>query len=228
MVMSGIRENRGDEGVSQAQASGPGPDQASIPKLLCLDFTLTAEREPDGKINVESITSYADLVSWCNQTRILTNDDLGARVQDAQTSPREATKALARALALREAIYCVFSAIARRERPRDKDLADLNSALARAVSRSRIVATEDGFTWSCSENCDALDRVFWPVIWSATDLLTSTDRKLVRVCNSSACNELFLDTSRNRTRRWCDMKVCGNRAKAQRHYKKRKKAAPKA
>src|SRR5690606_34555848 len=71
---------------------------------------------------------------------------------------------------------------------------------------------------------NALDQVLWPVAVSAAELLTSADRERVKECAADTCNWLFLDMSRNRSRRWCDMKECGNRAKARRFYKRQRAA----
>jgi len=55
------------------------------------------------------------------------------------------------------------------------------------------------------------------------DLLTSDRLSAVRECAADDCAWLFLDESRNRSRRWCDMKVCGNRQKARLHYHRSQK-----
>ncbi|TMI77299.1 MAG: hypothetical protein E6H05_00485 [Bacillati bacterium ANGP1] len=63
----------------------------------------------------------------------------------------------------------------------------------------------------------------WPVVWAASELLTSADVRRVRQCQSDdGCGWLFIDRSKNGTRRWCSMSVCGNRAKARRHYERTK------
>ena len=68
-----------------------------------------------------------------------------------------------------------------------------------------------------------LERVVWPVARSAADLLTSDLLSRVRRCEDDrGCGYLFIDTSRNRSRRWCSMESCGNRAKARRHYARQK------
>ena len=71
----------------------------------------------------------------------------------------------------------------------------------------------------------ALDRPLWPVLRSAAALLTSDDIARIRECAAERCAWLFIDHSRNRSRRWCDMRDCGNRAKARRHYARAKARA---
>jgi predicted RNA-binding Zn ribbon-like protein len=69
--------------------------------------------------------------------------------------------------------------------------------------------------------------MLWPVLQSAAELLTSDEIHQVRECNSDRCTWLFVDRSRTHRRRWCDMKTCGNRAKARRHYQRTKKSKSK-
>ena len=65
-----------------------------------------------------------------------------------------------------------------------------------------------------------LDTVLWPIAKSAADLLTSDRLACVRECAAQNCGWLFMDNSPNQRRRWCNMKICGNRAKARRHYER--------
>ncbi len=93
----------------------------------------------------------------------------------------------------------------------------INRLLARAAAARRLVRHDHRFvwTWRPADRRD-LDRLLWPVAWSAGELLASPDLARVRQCGGAGCAWLFLDTSRNQSRRWCDMSVCGNRAKARR------------
>jgi len=87
-----------------------------------------------------------------------------------------------------------------------------------------VDACREGFEWSLSCGDEGAAPILAPVIRAAADLLTSPDAGRVRECGSDTCSWLFLDRSKNGTRRWCDMAVCGNRAKARRHYAREKKA----
>lgn len=62
----------------------------------------------------------------------------------------------------------------------------------------------------------------WPIAWSITELLLSDKLSRVGQCAAENCGWLFLDTTRNHSRRWCEMEHCGNRAKAKRHYRRRR------
>ncbi len=122
---------------------------------------------------------------------------------------------------MRETLFLVFSAVALGSIVPAAALSRLNDLVAEAASRRRVTHQRGTFTWSWEPDDPAdLDRLRWMAAWSAAELLTSAEVDRVRQCAGEGCAWLFLDTSKNRTRRWCDMSVCGNRAKARRHYRK--------
>jgi len=127
-----------------------------------------------------------------------------------------------RALALREAVYRVFSAVAagRRADPRDIDL--VNKTVDEAQRHLRLAASKSGFAWEWYGIEGALEFPLWRVVRSAAELLVSSELERVRECSGDRCDWLFLDASKNRSRRWCDMANCGNRAKARRNYERRR------
>jgi len=173
----------------------------------------------------ETLDSYAALVTWCQRRGLLTEPEAQRLSQQAARRPAQAAVSLTRAIALREALYQIFAVLAKRKAPRPADLATFNATLAESLAFLRIAAGADGFIWAWGAGEDAFDRVFWPIALAAANLLTSPQATMVRECAAPTCRWLFLDTTRNRSRRWCDMKVCGNRAKARRHYARKKRAA---
>ena len=206
-------------------ASESAKDAGSLKLLggrLCLDYANTADwhatDHPD-----EFLTSYSDLVIWSQHAGILTERQAKRLLLKAADHPQEATAVLQRAVVLREAIYAIFAAIAHGRKPAAADLQTLNAALTETLAQSNIVATQEGFSWEWAGEENALSRPLWPVIRSAADLLTSSELDRVGQCaDDRGCGWLFLDTSRNHTRRWCDIRDCGNRAKAQRHYERKR------
>ncbi len=187
---------------------------------LCLDFANTVDWHAS-EHPVELLHGYPDLVAWSRHAGILAEEAAQRLIRGATSHRDEAAQVHARAIELREAIYRIFSRVAAGRRADHSDLAILNRSLAEAYARLRIVPKDRVFAWDWAEE-DALDRMLWPVARDAGDLLTAEDLGRVRECSSDdGCGWLFLDTSRNRTRKWCDMSSCGNRAKARRHYEKR-------
>jgi predicted RNA-binding Zn ribbon-like protein len=196
---------------------------AGDPNLIggraCLDFANTV----GGNRHIyqrEYLNSYTDLVAWSRLAGLVTESEAQHLMAKAIRRPAEADYVFERAILLREAIYRIFSVVAAGGSPEAADLAILNSALTEALARLQITSAEDGFTWTWHKEPKALDPMLWPVVRSAGELLTSEDLYRVRECAGDTCSWLFIDTSRNHSRRWCDMKDCGNRAKAKRHYER--------
>jgi predicted RNA-binding Zn ribbon-like protein len=187
---------------------------------LCLDFANTAEWHLS-EHPTERLTNYAELIAWARSIGLLPDRAAQQLLRAADQHPVEATRVLDRAVALREAIYHIFEAVAGGKSPSADNQSILNSELSRSMSQSRLVWNKANFDWGRQGEDGDLDQILWWVLRSATNLLTSEDIQRVGVCaDDRGCGWLFYDTSRNRTRQWCSMRGCGNRAKARRHYEK--------
>lgn len=188
---------------------------------LCLDFINTlswrGREEP-----VELLDTYRDLVVWSRRINILADKDVQILTREAKRHPSEAKKAMSSAIELREVIYSIFSSIAEGTVLPKKDLSAFNKHLSRVMISSQIIETEDGFSWETRGDKNRLDWMLSPIVRSAAELLVSDEARKVKECGDKACRWLFLDSSRNQSRRWCAMKDCGNRAKARRFYEKKK------
>jgi len=184
---------------------------------LCLDFVNTLD-DRLGNPPHELLNNYADLVSWSQQERLLTDEEAQHLLEQARQHPADAANVFQQAIVLREALFRIFVAIADRASPEEADLTLLNGALSNAMCHACVVPKTEGFVWDWTDKEKILDRMLWQVAKSAANLLTSKHLDDVRVCAAEDCEWLFMDTSKNHSRRWCDMKSCGNRAKARRHY----------
>jgi predicted RNA-binding Zn ribbon-like protein len=191
---------------------------------LCLDFTNTVQTRPLSE-KVDLIKSYGDLLSWAHQATILTPGEAAGLAETARQRPRAAAGALAQALSIREALYGIFSALAAGLPAPALDLQTVNKAIGKAMNRAGLSASAaGGFEWGWPDAPIGVDRVAWWVVRSAAELLTSEDLTSVRECAGYDCGRLFMDGTKNRSRRWCAMASCGNRAKGRRHYERRKTA----
>lgn len=185
---------------------------------LCLDFINTKDWRA-GEHPVEALGDYDDLVVWGEAAGIVSPDRADSLRDLAYQRPVEAEQTYEQAILLREAIYRIFSDHYRRGSVHPADLQVLNTALGNSLTHLRVSLGLDGFNWEWSQESEALGQVVWPIARSAADLLTSDRLERVRECEDDrGCGYLFVDTSRNRSRRWCSMDSCGNRAKAKRHY----------
>jgi predicted RNA-binding Zn ribbon-like protein len=183
---------------------------------LCLDFANTCGDRP--RCAEERLANLDDLVSW-GVAAGLVDDDEAVRFRREATADRASVAAtLADAIELREAVYAICSALAANRAPARSDLAVLNATLRRALPCLELGVRGTGCCWRWKDASSVVDRILWPVARSAADLVTSDRSDRIRECAGSGCSWLFLDASRNRSRRWCSMSSCGNRAKARRHY----------
>jgi len=188
---------------------------------LCLDFVNTVgwRGRNDAK---DFFDTYTDLLIWSRYVNILKAKDFDMLNQRAKKYPDEAKKVLKGAIALREALYALFSARSEGITLPKNALTTFNNFLSQAMSHSQIIQKDKGFEWSTDGDRNSLDWILNPVIQSAAELLISVDIGKVKLCGDIECGWIFLDSSRNQSRRWCDMKDCGNRAKARRFYRKKK------
>jgi predicted RNA-binding Zn ribbon-like protein len=198
-------------------------DAGSIKLLggpLCLDFVNTVHCYGCADLG-EYLNTYQDLVAWSRHVGTISAGEAKTLSHRAGRHPVKAKRAHRRAIELREAIYRIFTIPIEGQAQTQEELAVFNDYLAGALMLSAIVRTADGFYLEMTGNKAKLDWILNPVIRSAADLLVSKEFGRVKKCADSTCGWLFLDTSRNRSRRWCDMNDCGNRAKASRFYKKK-------
>ena len=171
---------------------------------------------------VESLNNYDDLIECSAERGIVPGDAKDVLLRKAEERPIEAQAALEKAREIREKIYQILSDTAHGRPIKTTDLKGFNKALASMLSHSRLAPYEGGLRWDWDSHPDKLDSVIWPVVRSAVDVMTSEAIKRVGQCADEKCGWLFWDSSRNRSRRWCDMSDCGNRAKVRRFYAKAK------
>lgn len=184
--------------------------------MTCLDFVNTVDPRHDHQRD-DYLRGYPQLLLWAAEAGLLTSEECSGLTAQSRQEPGLADSVHRRAVELREALYRLFTA----EPAVPEDLARLTDEAHRACAMAKLAPTATGWAWQWDTSAE-LDRVLWPVARSAAELLTSGQLDRVRECEGdNGCGWLFLDTSKNGHRRWCDMRVCGNRAKARRHRQRR-------
>jgi predicted RNA-binding Zn ribbon-like protein len=170
----------------------------------------------------ELLTDYSRLLQWGEEAGVITKKTAERLSVAWQAAPARAQASLRNAVVVRDAIYDVFSAVAERRVAPGAQVAVLNKAICDASKHLQIAYDNQQFIWEwiCPE--DSFDSVLWPVARAAVNLLTSEQLTYVRLCAADTCKWLFLDTTKNHRRRWCEMKTCGNRSKAKRYYRRQK------
>ena len=188
--------------------------------ILCLDFTNTVGWHASSK-PVERLNTYTDLLNWSLDKGLISDQEADYLRQQASLHSDQAQAVLEHAIELREAIYHIFLANINNMTAQATDLDVLNYWLQVGVLHLKINSAEKGFAWNWSEDESSLDQMLWWAALSAGRLLASENLARVGECaDERGCGWLFYDTSRNHSRRWCDMNDCGNRAKSHRHYEK--------
>ena len=188
---------------------------------LCLDFANTVSHRMISWKRWDELTEYSDLLAFATQSLYLPVELAREFLAVSRIEPRATTRAMEDAGGLREAIYRTFSAYIDHQHAGVEDLALIRDVMIEGWKHKRLAPIGRRYLWLMKqEEAIKLESVLWPIAHSATDLLTSDRLKRVRMCEAETCAWLFVDESRNHSRRWCDMKVCGNREKARRHYQR--------
>ena len=209
--------------MTTAIAENPPREIKLVGGQLSLDFTNTVSWR-GRQFSEEKLNSYQDLLDWSVLAGIFDEGYARKLSREGGIQPEAAKRVLERAVELREAIHRIFTANISAEPASDDDLVTLNRELREALTRLRLSTEPGGYSLDFGWGGDSLDQVLWPIARSASKLLTSDDLVRVRRCAADDCDWLFLDTSRNRSRRWCDMKDCGNRSKARSFYERKRGA----
>jgi predicted RNA-binding Zn ribbon-like protein len=188
---------------------------------LCTDFANTWGNRADP--STERLAGYGDLLEWSQDAEILSAGELRELEGLANWEPARAKGMFGVALELRDSVYRSCAAAAAGGTPSTSDIEWLNRVLS-TIPLRRLRCGGECCEWEWEPQQLDLDRVLWPVVRSAADLLTSGDVGRLRECAAPDCTWLFVDHSRGKRRRWCDMSTCGNRAKARRYYERHRKS----
>lgn len=202
------------------------PDPSNLKLVggrLCLDFVNTVScRNSD--YPRDALGTYEHLASWSQHARILTKSEAKDLVAEASAHPVEARRVVERAVATREALYRIFCAIIHKRRPEAMSVNVLNREMTVAMAHLHLKPGASASSWTYAFEDHDIDRMLWFVVDSAGELLTSDKLDRLCECPGENCGWLFLDLSRNRSRKWCSMKDCGNIVKARRYYQKAKRS----
>jgi predicted RNA-binding Zn ribbon-like protein len=157
-----------------------------------------------------------NVLDWLEHARSLPRDEAERLRTALATSPDQAVELLARALALRSAIQEIGAAIGDARTPPGSALAALADLHGACLRRSVLSASPDGCRWRWAVETAPVEAALGPIALAAVALFTHGDFRRIKQCGGRACGWLFYDTSKNNSRRWCEMEVCGNRAKQRR------------
>ncbi len=185
---------------------------------LVLDFLNTRTGPPEGPADDDALADYAALLEWCSHADVLVEAEVRALTEASRDDPASAASTFERSLRARDYLRSLFGSITEGRGPRSEDLALLRDDEAEALSYGNL-AEDAGFAWSWAGD-QTMGRPLRPIIHSAVELLTGAQLDRIKRC--AGCSYVFLDESKNRSRRWCSMDDCGSAEKARRYVAARR------
>lgn len=183
-----------------------------------LDFANTLDFRYEPEKSIELLESVDDLVQFASESGLITiteKKEIGRKVRN-----KSADQLMQSARELRECVERIFAAAADDRRTAADDLAALNGWLRTAAGHRAVQKHDSSFAWSWQKEANSGEGLLWRLAQAAGELLTSPELCFVRRCSADNCRWLFLDKSKSHSRRWCDMKICGNREKARAYYQR--------
>lgn len=180
---------------------------------LCVSFANTLRRQ--------LLESYDDLLAWGLGTGVLVPGEAGRLAAAAADHPGKAAGAARRAQTLAARLQRILAGVAAGEEPAATDVKSLNVELRRALAARELDPSGRRWTWGEVDG-DDFDRMLWPVLLCAAELLTSATRLRVRRCPGATCGLLFVARGSGKPRKWCGV-ACRNRHSTKTHYRLRVK-----
>jgi predicted RNA-binding Zn ribbon-like protein len=174
----------------------------------CLDFVNTAP----GAERAEALHNFDDLLEWLSQARLLSKEELNEAGRRWAGRP-EAQRIYRDAILFRGHLLAVLERVISGRSAPEPAIAAINRLLSQREGRSELVRTKSGFAQEFRRRLDRPSQLLAPIAESATDLLCIHELNRIKRCANPTCGLFFYEIARNRQRRWCSMKTCGNRAK---------------
>jgi predicted RNA-binding Zn ribbon-like protein len=180
---------------------------------LALDFTNT-ESGRDSAKHLDHLQTAADLVTWASHAKIISERDAAQSQRAVKGQSKLARQLITRGRSLRESIYQVNSCVIAGRQPADKLLRSLIVIHAEMLAVATLTLHADNYMWAWDPKFELVAAILGPITVSELTLLIQADLSRIKQCHGNHCGWLFFDGTKNKSRQWCDMSVCGNRAKA--------------
>jgi predicted RNA-binding Zn ribbon-like protein len=188
---------------------------------LALDFVNTSSGRGTAG-HQEHLRDFEALMQWIEHARVASSEHCEFMRRAGRRQPGRAIAAFKEALRLRDLIWHIGDALVRRRVVPNALLRKLTKAHAANLAGAEIEVRGGMYSWSWSPRRDLQAAILGPLTLSALSLLMEKDLSRTKRCDGTECGWLFLDATKNKSRRWCEMRVCGNRAKVRRARAKRR------
>jgi predicted RNA-binding Zn ribbon-like protein len=203
------------------------PSRAGSLPLIADDLALDFANTESGRgfpSHQNHLRDAANVVEWLGHAKALPPDEADRLRKRVTERAEVAADLLARAIELREAVHDIGAALGRRAKPSQAALASLSALHARFIAGAELAPGALSCRWRWGARASPVEAALGPIALAAVQLFTEGDFHRIRECGGHACGWLFYDRSKNNRRRWCEMEVCGNRAKQRRLAARRRGA----
>ena len=203
----------------KVSTSAPPPSRAGSLDLIADDLALDFANTESGRgfpSHENHLREAEHVAQWLRHAKALPAEDADWLKGEVSQRADLAADLMTQAIALREAIHDIGAALGRRAKPPAASLADLSAVHARCVAKAALAPGVLSCRWRWSVRAAPVEAALGPIALAAVKLFTEGDLHRIRECGGHACGWLFYDRSKNNRRRWCEMEVCGNRAKQRR------------
>ena len=203
------------------------PSRAGSLDLIADDLALNFANTESGRgfpSHQNHFREAANVAEWLRHAKALPVEETDWLQTRVAERPDLARDLLATAVALRDAVHDIGVALGHRAKPPEAALASLSALHARCVARAELAPGVESCRWQWSVRASPIEAALGPIALAAVRLFTEGDFARIRECGGHACGWLFYDRSKNNRRRWCEMEVCGNRAKQRRLAARRREA----
>jgi predicted RNA-binding Zn ribbon-like protein len=203
------------------------PSRAASLDLIADDLALNFANTESGRgfpSHQNHFREAKNVVEWLRHAKALPIEEANSLHKRVAERADLASDLLAQAVTLRDAIHDVGVALGHRAKPPEAALASLSALHARFVAKAELAPGVASCRWQWSVRASPVEAALGPIAHAAVRLFTEGDFDRIRECGGHACGWLFYDRSKNNRRRWCEMEVCGNRAKQRRLAARRREA----
>lgn len=196
-------------------------DDFSRDEVLCINFvnTVSWRGKPTPKEYLPNVESWLE---WIKEEGLVSEEVFS---QLEAKGEEEAENAFDKAIEFREALYNFLKAFGRSKAPMAEDLVLVQGVLGNAMMRLKLVEGDSSWGFELEQDLTDWEAPLYPCALSAAQLVAGPWANRLRVCGREECEWIFMDNTKNRSRKWCDMKTCGNVVKARRSYARRTASA---
>ena len=203
------------------------PSRAGSLDLIADDLALNFANTESGRgfpSHQNHFREAVNVVEWLVHAKALPVEEANLLRKRVAENVDLAADLLAQAGALRAAVHDIGVALGHHAKPPEAALASLSALHARCVAEAELAPGVASYRWQWSIRASPVEAALGPIALAAVRLFTEGDFHRIRECGGHACGWLFYDRSKNNRRRWCEMEVCGNRAKQRRLAARRREA----